>query len=237
MITRSLRHSFAHCLSGIFLLLAGQQACALSAADYKAQRIVGWTVHIENSFASYDRKEEALKLLKSQLKQITKIVPPAALPKLRKVPIWLSINRGAGAAYHPSAQWLAENGEIVEMAQAVEIRNVDNFIDWSTAQPQIMLHELAHAWHHRYLPGGFENPDVKAAYGKAVLRGKYEKVLYFNGSFQRHYALTNPMEYFAECSEAYFARNDFQPFVRKQLRKFDLTGLRMVEKMWGVAPP
>jgi hypothetical protein len=242
MIAFPQRPPIARWLSGIAALLAVmflalQKAEALSAADYKAQRISGWTVHIEKAFDGYDRKKEALRLLRSQLNQIARIVPPAALPKLRKVPIWLSINHGNGAAYHPSAQWLADNGEIVEMAGAVEIRNVDHFIDWSIAQPQIMLHELAHAWHHQFLPGGFENPDVKSAYEKAVLRGKYEKVLYFDGSFQKHYALTNQMEYFAECSEAYFAKNDFHPFVRKQFLKFDPAGLRMIERVWGVAPP
>lgn len=242
MIAHPLRPAFDRCLSGIAVLMAVmllmlEKAEALSAADYKAQRISGWTVHIEKAFEGYDRKKEALRLLRSQLNQIARIVPPAALPKLRKVPIWLSINHGEGAAYHPSAQWLAENGEIVEMAQAVEIRNVDHFIDWSVAQPQIMLHELAHAWHHRYLSGGFENTAVKSAYEKAVLRGKYEKVLYYDGTFTRHYALTNPMEYFAECSEAYFAKNDFQPFVRKQLRRFDPVGFQMIQKAWGVADP
>lgn len=242
MIALSLRQSIARRMPSIAVFLAvvllmPQKAEALSAADYKAQRISGWTVHIEKSFDAYDRKKEALRLLKSQLNQIARIVPPAALPKLRKVPIWLSINHGDGAAYHPSAQWLADNGGIVEMAESVEIKNVDHFIDWAIAQPQIMLHEMAHAWHHRYVPGGFENPDVKGAYEKAVLRGKYEKVLYFNGSRQRHYALTNRMEYFAECSEAYFAKNDFHPFVRKQLLKFDPAGLKMIERVWGVAPP
>jgi hypothetical protein len=242
MIAFSFRPAIVRCFAGIAVLLSAmclmaQDAGALSAADYRVQRIAGWTVHTEKSLATYSRKNEALRLLKSQLNQIARIVPPTALAKLRKVPIWVSINHGNGAAYHPSAQWLAENGEIVEMARAVEIRNVDHFIDWSIAQPQIMLHELAHAWHHRYLTGGFDNPAVKNAFEKAVLRGKYEKVLYYDGSFKSHYALTNPMEYFAECSEAYFAKNDFQPFNRKQLRKFDSAGFKLIEKAWGVAPP
>ena len=35
-------------------------------------------------------------------------------------------------------------------------------------------------------------------------------------TLDRAYALVNPMEYFAETTEAFFSRNDFFPFIRSR---------------------
>lgn len=194
------------CLVGWMVLLGSAAAGpeSLSATDYGVRRIEGWTVRVEKSLDTHPRKAEALKLLKEKLRVVADAVPPSALPKLRKVPIWLSRNSARGAAYHPSAEWLLANGRVVEMERSIEIQNIDDFIDWSAAQPMMMLHELAHAWHHQVAPDAYENADIQKAYESAILSGKYEEVRYHDGRIQRHYALTNRMEYFAECSEAYF---------------------------------
>jgi hypothetical protein len=57
-------------------------------------------------------------------------------------------------------------------------------------------------------------------------------VLHIDGREQQAYALTNPMEYFAECTEAYFGTNDFFPFVRAELKKHDPAGYELMEKSW-----
>jgi hypothetical protein len=44
---------------------------------------------------------------------------------------------------------------------------------------------------------------------------------------------TNPKEYFAELSEAYFGKNDFYPFVRGELKVHDPVGYRLMEEAWG----
>ena len=59
------------------------------------------------------------------------------------------------------------------MAGGVELANARNFLDWTLEQPWMVLHELAHAFHHKFLPGGFENKELKAAYQNAV---KIEKL-------------------------------------------------------------
>jgi hypothetical protein len=208
----------------------------LTAADYESRQIEGWTVWVEKSLDAYPRKDAALELLKQKLAGIAKTVPPEAVPKLRKVPIWLSRNVAHGAMYHPSAQWLKDNGRIVEMKQSIEITSIDDFIDWSPIQPEMLLHELAHAWNDQQTALGYANPVVKEAFEAAVVSGKYESVHYHDGGMRRHYALTNAMEYFAECSEAYFGRNDFEPFDREQLKAFDPTGYRMVRELWAISP-
>ena len=55
-----------------------------------------------------------------------------------------------------------------------------------------------------------------------------------NTQIDRAYALTNPAEYFAETSEAFFSTNDFFPFVRKELERIDPHGCAMLARLWGV---
>ncbi len=206
----------------------------LTADDYVATRVEGWTVRVEKSLDGDPRRQAALSLLQKKLRLVVRAVPRQTLPKLRRVTIWLSRDVAPGAAYHVSADWLAENGRVVEMAGGVEIASVDDFLEWSKGQPWMVLHELAHAWHHRFVAGGYDNPVVLAAYNKAVRLKKYERVKYYDGSRKRAYALNNQMEFFAEISEAYFGKNDFQPFDNDELKAFDRSAYKMVEKIWGV---
>lgn len=212
------------------------EAFALTADDYETTVLEGWTVKVEKSLTDDPRREQALALLQSKLSGVRRVVPKPVIPKLQQVTIWLSREVAPGAAYHPSAGWLEANGRVVEMAESIEIMNVDDFLEWSKHQPWMVLHELAHAYHHRFLPGGYNHPLILSAYNRAVKGGKYKRVLYHDGSKRKAYALTDPMEFFAEASEAYFGRNDFQPFNRRQLKTFDAKTYRMVEKVWGVTP-
>ena len=66
--------------------------------------------------------------------------------------------------------------------------------------------------------------------------GLYDEVLLNRGDATRHYALTNPKEFFAEMSECYFGTNDFYPFVRKELELHDPETLRLLEEIWGEVP-
>ena len=45
--------------------------------------------------------------------------------------------------------------------------------------------------------------------------------------------MTDPMEYFAELSEAYFGTNDFFPFVRAELKNHDPEACKLLRKLWG----
>jgi hypothetical protein len=42
------------------------------------------------------------------------------------------------------------------------------------------------------------------------------------------------MEYFAETSEAYFERNDMEPFDLAELKAKDPAVIPVLEKIWGV---
>jgi hypothetical protein len=47
------------------------------------------------------------------------------------------------------------------------------------------------------------------------------------------YAMTDPMEYFAETTEAFFSRNDFFPFTRDELQSHDPKMVTLLKKLWG----
>jgi hypothetical protein len=48
--------------------------------------------------------------------------------------------------------------------------------------------------------------------------------------------MTDPKEYFAEATEAYFGVNDFYPFVRAELHEHDPGMYQLLEKIWGKVP-
>lgn len=209
-----------------------------SSAQYKTSEIEGWTVHVKRDFLKRQPAlaDRALTLLRLQLFQIARIVPPAAVKKLRTIRIWVEENDPSTPcmAYHPNPEWLREHGTNPAMAGGIELSNARNFLDWTLEQPWMVLHELSHAFHHKFLPRGFENAELKAAYENAVKSKRYESVLKIADTEEKAYATTNPQEYFAEASEAFFGTNDFFPFVRSELRRHDPAGYELVKKLWGV---
>ncbi len=174
--------------------------------------------------------------LHRQLLGINRVIPKPALQKLNRVPIYIhnTSPETRCMAYHPGAQWLREHSMNPAMEHAIEIGNADNFLSWTEQQPWMVLHELAHAYHHRFLPNGFENKEVATAYRFNLDAKRYDAVLHWDGKTTAHYAKTNPMEYFAEASEAYFGQNDFYPFVKAELKTHDPEGFTVIAKVWGV---
>ena len=176
--------------------------------------------------------DRALALMETKLKEVEAVLPEKVVDRLRKVPIWLGVNDGQapGAEYHPSREWLKDNGYNPDKAKGVEIGNAQSFVTWSEQQPSMVLHELAHAYHDQVLD--FDHPEILAAYRRVKESGKYDKIKHVNGREERHYALTDQKEFFAEMTESVFGRNDFYPFTRGELEAFDPQTARMVKAMW-----
>lgn len=213
---------------------------------WKTRQIEGWNVHIDKQLIKDDEQalEVALNLLTVQLKEITEVVPADAVKKLKTVPLWFSPKYpryGARAEYHPGAGWLKSNGRDVVMVKGVEFTNIPNFAAATRRMPNFALHELAHAYHDQVL--SFRHKEVAAAHQRAKASGKYDRVLRQDSAgkkrYGRHYALTNPMEYFAESTEAYFSKNDFYPFNKEELIAHDPVMFKLLTRLWGVAedPP
>jgi hypothetical protein len=204
---------------------------------YDPREVGGWPVLVNRAFERGEPElcGQTLELLRQQLAQIERRLPAKAVEQLRKVTIWVELDEPHHPCmvYHPDAGWLRDHGMNPDKARCVEIAGAQNFLSWTIDQPWMVLHELAHAWHHQFLDGGFENAEVKAAWQAAIDAGTFENVLHIKGRRERAYAANNPMEYFAEASEAYFGTNDFYPFVRAELQEHDPRMHDALGKLWG----
>lgn len=250
-----LGNTYAFALGLLFgLSFVSSTASAGDAAIRRESReILGWQVHIDRRLLTGDaedpadaantkRLSRAIELLTSQLAKIVQDLPPTAVTKLRQVPLYFSPEYpqvAPKAEYHPGAGWLREHGRDPVMAGAVEFTNVRIFEEECSRMPSFVLHELAHAYHHRFLPNGFENPRIRAAHEQARDSGLYARVERWLGNgkpnrFEQAYAMTSPMEYFAETTEAYFGRNDFYPFDRAELQRHDPDAYELLGELWGV---
>jgi len=221
-------------LAAVFLVAVGPWT-------YETRQVAGWTVKVRTELLGDRRRDtdEKMKLVASQLAIVARVVPGPALKQLRRVTIYLSPEYAGTqprGEYHPGADWLRENGRDPEMVKGVEISNLSILKQEIDRMPVFLLHELAHAYHDRVL--GFDNPRIQAAYDRAKAGGKYDKVERWHGTgkpvtHERAYGMTNAQEYFAEGTEAYFARNDFYPFERKDLVKVDPDLAKLLAELWA----
>jgi hypothetical protein len=229
----------------VALLFVAMRLVAQETPTYVHREIAGWKVHVNVKLVEADSTalEKAMELLRSQLDEIVRVVPAKAVVELRKVPLYFNPEypkTRPRAEYHPGEDWLRENGRDTAMVRCVEFSNVRIFEAETRRMPNFALHELAHAYHHLFVRMSYGNLEIKTAYEKAKASGKYDRVERKDSEgrsrMDRAYAMTNPQEYFAECTEAYFTRNDFYPFNREELKQQDPEMLALLEKLWGVQP-
>jgi hypothetical protein len=201
------------------------------------RKVEGWTVRVDDRLLTGPEAAlgaRALRFLECKLSDIKVVLPADKVKKLQSVVIVMDLTHGklGPMQYHPSAGWLKANGYSADLAKCVHIpraadlptkRNINE-------QPWVILHELAHAYHDQVL--GFDEPRIKEAYENYKKSRHGEKTLLYNGSRVKHYALTNPMEFFAEMTEAYFGVNDFFPFNRAELREAEPEIHALLSSIW-----
>lgn len=205
--------------------------------EYEPRRIHGWRVKINRQLWIEEKAvtQNAIALLDFKLKNIEDTLPKQHHNFLKSVVIWLEKDSPdfTGMVYHPSAKWLSEHGYNPDKAKAIEIANIDNFIGRTETQPWHVLHELAHAYHDRIL--GKDFTAIVDAYDRALSTGLYQQVARNRGNkLWTAYALNSPSEYFAELTEAYFGENDFYPFTKQELKKYDPMGYQAIKKAWKI---
>jgi Mlc titration factor MtfA (ptsG expression regulator) len=210
---------------------------------YQQNEVEGWRVYVQQTLLASEPAltVRALELLRIQLAEINRVVPAPATKSLRAVPLYFSPEYPGfkpTAEFHPDAGWLRANGRDPAMARGIEFTGIRSFEAEMDRMPNFTLHELAHAYHHRVLADGFANAEIKAAYERAKAGGRYDRVERWLGTgktntFERAYAMNNPMEYFAETTEAFFSRNDFFAFSRDELKAHDPEMFTLLAKLWG----
>ena len=201
------------------------------------RQIEGWTVVLDPELLSEEHQQEgeaALKALANHLQRIRYILDEDKVKQLQDLRIWIEWDHSlSNMQYHPSRNWLVNHGHDPRLAKHVHIPRASRLLSRSqwAKHPYVVLHELAHAYHDQKL--GFDNPEIARMYDQAKSTGIYDDVLLFTGRRVKHYALTSPMEYFAESTEAYLGVNDFYPFVRAELKQHDPRMFELMQRTWG----
>ena len=208
--------------------------------DPIVKKLEGWTIKVDPKLLENENnefKDQVFTALANHLQRIKYILPAAKVKEMQKLPIWLDHHYEplGSMQYHPGATWLRANKHDPRLVKHVHIPRAKALLNRSqwAKHPYVILHELAHAYHDQVLSKGFENEEVLGAYNEAKEKGIYEKVLLYSGPTVKHYGLSNQMEYFAECTEAYLGVNDFYPFVRAELNEHDPRMFKLLKKIWG----
>ncbi len=222
----------------------GKAAVQMAGRDRQVRDIRGWTLRIDERLIAKDAAmvEKAVVLLDAQLAKVERLIPAKAVERLRSVPINFTqpyVSGRGTAEYHGGLAWVKQVGREIALAKAIEFTNVDRLEPEIRRMPVLVLHELAHAYHDQVVPGGYQNPDILTAYRQAKAAGTYDAVKRWTGEKfvdkpTKAYAMTNQMEYFAETTEAYFDRNDMEPFDRAELKAKDPTVVPVLEQLWGL---
>lgn len=217
------------------LAVALVPAPMLEAPARTALELRGFQVEVEAELHASDLGRDALELLSTRLYDIERAVPPAALAKLRSIPIVLDRAHPVApcACYHVSPEWLRGAGHDPRLAKKVHLANAANFLEWTREQPWMVLHELAHGYYDQHIA---DKSALVAAHARLEQDGRLDSVLRWSGARERHYALSNPDEFFAEGTESWFGVNDYHPFVRAELVEFDAGWAEAVRAAWGASP-
>lgn len=202
------------------------------------REIEGWTVAVDPQLLADENaevRERAFAALANHLQRISYVMPEKQLERLRQCRIWIELDNEklGNMQYHPGRGWLIENGHDPKLVKHVHIPRAKNLYSrgtW-TKHPYVVLHELAHAYHDQVF--GFDFDKIKTLYDAAKESKSYDSIVDHRGRKVKHYAMSTPMEYFAESTEAYFGVNDFYPFVRAELKDHDPKMYELLSEIWG----
>jgi hypothetical protein len=211
---------------------------------YERREVEGFSVYVNKKVLQQpaDRwGRKPLVPLERELNDLRRILVPKIVEVLQEVPIWAEwdesdkISPGAIARYYGGpAEGLLKLGGDPRKANCVEVMTLKRLGEirhpGTALQQVIILHEMAHAVHHRLL--GWDNPELDATFKQAVDRKLYDEVNDRFGRKTKAYARTNGAEYFAEISCAFLDSCNYFPFNYTQLQGYDPQGFAFVERVW-----
>jgi hypothetical protein len=214
--------------------------------EYYLNTIQGFSVYINRTaFEESARAEgQPLDCLQDELDRVCRVSPtPRFLKAMRTIHIfveWDHVEPGypnSVAVFYGGngeGQYLLHRGVAPQKAGHITILSLKRVTEEKLrhgVKRIVILHELAHAYHHYDL--GDNNPFIQNAYDQARTRGLYTSVPDERRGAVRAYAATNAHEYFAELSCAYLDRCGYFPHDRDSLREYDSVGYELMRKVWG----
>jgi hypothetical protein len=227
-------------------------------SDYRKFTIQGFSVFVDRKILNDSQQTQRLRQqLKRILTRIGQVTSTKQFATFKQTALWfspeqlymleissspefggkhLSFKRSeyAGQYLITSADRLKAQKRNPDKARSIEIGNVAHFVNYDeTTQTAIVLHELAHAYHHQVL--GHQYAPLQSAYQEAMAQKLYTMMSLRSRQDSKVYAATDAHEYFAELSVAYLATNHQFPRDREVLEEYDPIGYALMQKVWG--PP
>jgi hypothetical protein len=214
---------------------------------YETREIDGFKMLLSTLAIKEGRRDggKAFNALVTEFDGLVEVLPPKVLVPLRRVLVWIEwdnvdrSNPRVLAKYYGGSIWTLDGHDHHLKSYAIEVLSLKNLAFQKSLSADrshlVLLHEMAHAVHHVFVPNGFDNPGVIFAYNQAMDRRLYDRVQTAGGGIDRAYAATNQVEYFAELTCAYLDRCNYFPFDRKDLKEHDPTGYQLMEGLWKEA--
>jgi len=215
----------------VILSVSGSLRAYEPNSKYTTMAIQGWTILVNKGLLDKDSKhreagKKALEKFHDDFYTLTRMLHTDRLKDIQSTPVWLEVDTTIGSDgkrkpcfhYHPGLKWLVDNDYNPAKHKCVEIGKAATYARQGARSRRVMLHELAHSYHNRFL--GFSNKAIHAAYKTAKASGKYPA---------KTYAMTDFKEYFACLTVRYFDNDDR----RKTARDRDPEGMKLMAKIWG----
>ncbi len=172
--------------------------------------------HYDGNFSEENNEYliRAMNKVKDALRLAVGVLPEHAIGLLRiSTPIVMrdKCDRPSSPAYVSSGKY-------------VRLTCFKSIASWavSTQNEQVMIHELAHAWHHQYVPEGYDNQVIKDTFERAKTC-EYPR--------DGYYWMRNDREYFAEMTVVNFWQHRSPPYMRGFM---DLQSRAVIQAAWGV---
>jgi len=210
--------------------------------EYKDVRMGDMKVAVEKQLQAEAPQiaATALERLKSERTRALAALPAKASKQLGGIPFFLMYGpKAKNGGRNNGLEYFQKNAprQHPELdrrwGDAIVIYCAQNYVQISDLWAQkALLHEFAHAYQLEQWPE--HQPDIQSAWEHARDSGLYRNVrdVETGKTVDSAYALVNQLEYFAELSCMYFARCNYQPTNREELKAHDPVGHAMIRKLW-----
>ncbi|NBY02795.1 MAG: hypothetical protein EBQ87_12565 [Planctomycetes bacterium] len=180
----------------------------------------------QNSGSAWTNKP--VDLLAKALRRVNEVYPENAKVLFHKTFIFVDWDKpGALGLYSqgprgPSDPKTHFNCIDINGMKLVTEKNNDKKLQPNNAATLVLLHELAHCYHHQVL--GWNHELIKDAYQNA----KNQKLFDL-----KSYLMSSDKEYFAELTTAYLDKHLSIPRSREEIKEKDIQGYGLMQKIWG----
>ena len=210
--------------------------------EYKDVRMGDMKVAVEKQLQAEAPQiaAKALERLNSERTRALAALPAKASKQLGGIPFFLMCGpKAKNGGRNNGLEYFQKNAprQHPELdrrwGDAIVIYCAQNYVQISDLWAQkALLHEFAHAYQLEQWPE--HKPDIQSAWEHARDSGRYRNVrdVETGKTVDSAYALVNQLEYFAELSCMYFAKCNYQPTNREELKAHDPVGHAMIRKLW-----